>query len=81
MLSSHAFAGWEVDFFEEQTKSKKSFAMAVDAIKSFAMLWELSLSDQWEVLLVDGKPAAELGLRVLVGGYSLPRLRGPCAQE
>ena len=65
-----AFAGWEVDFFEEQTKSKKSFAMAVDAIKSFAMLWELSLSDQWEVLLVDGKPAAELGLRVFVGDYS-----------
>jgi hypothetical protein len=65
-----AFAGWELDFFEEQTKSKKSFAMAVDAIKSFHMLWELSLSDQWEVLLVDGKPAAELGLRVLVGGYA-----------
>ncbi len=66
----HAFATWEVDFFDEITKSKKSFPMAVDAIKSFHMLWQLSLEDQWEVLQVNGAPAAELGLRVTIGEYS-----------
>ena len=65
----HAFITWEVDLLEEHQKSKKSFAMAVDAIRSFYLLWTGTLSLEWEVLLIDGKPAAELGLRVNVGEY------------
>lgn len=65
----HAFVSWEVDLLEEHKKSRKSFAMAVDAIRSFYLLWTDSLGLEWEVLLIDGKPAAELGLRVNIGAY------------
>ena len=64
-----AFATWEVDLLDEIPKSKKSFAMAVDAIRSFYLLWNESLGHEWEVLYIDGNPAAELGLRVTVGDY------------
>ena len=64
-----AFLGWEVGLLEEHSKSKKSFATAVEAIKNFYTLWSAGLGEEWEVLLVDGKPAAELGLRVIVGDF------------
>ena len=64
-----AFLGWEVDLLEEHSKSKKSFATAVEAIKNFHTLWDSGLGEEWEVLMVDGKPAAELGLRVIVGDF------------
>lgn len=64
-----AYLGWEVDLLEEHSKSKKSFATAVEAIQNFYRLWVDSLAVEWEVLYVDGKPAAELGLRVTVGEF------------
>jgi len=65
-----AFVTWEVDLLEEIPKSKKSFATAIEAINSFHFLWVNSLGEEWEVLLVDGKPAAELGLRIIIGEYN-----------
>ena len=65
-----AFSTWEVELLDEIQKSKKSFAMAVDAIRSFYLLWNESLGQEWEVLYIDGNPAAELGLRIKVGEYT-----------
>ena len=63
------FLSFEADLLEPH-KSKKSFALAVEAAASFKMLWDEQLSMEWEVLFIDGKPAAELGLRVQIGSYT-----------
>ena len=60
---------FEADLMELH-KSKKSFALAVEAAASFKVLWDEQLSVEWEVFYVDGKPAAELGLRVEIGSYT-----------
>lgn len=64
----HMFLTFEADLLEVH-KSKKSFALAVEAVSSFKLLWDEQLSMEWEVLYVEGKPAAELGLRVSIGNY------------
>lgn len=47
----------------------KSFATALEAIRTFEILWREQLSLEWEVFYVNGKPAAELGLLIHIGPY------------
>lgn len=64
------FLKFSVGPLYEDPKNKKSWAMAVEALRSFKMLWDEQLSLEWEVCSIDGKPVAELGLSVTIDAYT-----------
>lgn len=60
-----AFLAWDVDLYDEETKARKSFAWAVNALEKFVPYARNILKD-WEIAYFDGKPAKELSFQVLL---------------
>lgn len=62
------FLAWDCDLLAENDKQKKSFFRAVAALLQFR---ELCLSgvagEEWEVAVLEGRPAAELSFRIDLG--------------
>ena len=58
------FATWEVDFFEENPKQKKSIAHAVAAVQMLHAKMQDGFLSEYVVAKFKGEPAAELSFRV-----------------
>lgn len=68
------FLFWKPDLWASNEKQKKSFWLAIAAIQNFLHLRANGYLKDWELVYVEGKPAAELSFVVeLPGGF---RYRG-----
>lgn len=61
-----AFMMWSQDIFLEDKKAKKSFWRALVAIKQFIALREHGYLKEYELMSYEGKPATELGFRIIM---------------
>ena len=57
---------WSGDLLAELPRKKKSFWYAMAAIKRFIALREQGYLNEYELLYVDGKPAVELGFKIIM---------------
>lgn len=55
---------WKCDLFDENTKQKKSFFHALNALHQFWAAQDDGLFADYEVAYFDGKPAAELSFKI-----------------
>ena len=60
----YLFCSWSVDLLAEDTKRKKSFFLALAAIKQFYFLRSNGYLSDWELVEYNGKPAVELSFAV-----------------
>lgn len=63
------FMKWDLDLDFSDNKARKSFWFAIDAVQRFQIARECTDLVNWEPVVLDGKPAAELGFRIVVGEY------------
>lgn len=69
-----AFLTWDVDIFDENSRQKKSFWLAIFALQKFMFMKEHGFLDDYELVYYEGKPAIELSFQILLpGGF---RYRG-----
>lgn len=61
-----AFMMWSQDLYMEDEQAKKSFWRALVAIKQFISLREHGYLKEYELMTYNGKPAVELGFRILM---------------
>lgn len=65
------FISWPCDFIAENEKQKKSLAHAVAAIQMFDSMRQGGFLNEYEIATYQGKPAAELGFKILLpSGFS-----------
>lgn len=67
----YLFCSWPVELFAENTKQKKSFFLALAAIKQFYFLKDNGYLSEWELVTYNGEPAVELSFSVaLPNGFN-----------
>lgn len=59
------FLSWNVDLAEENIKQNKSFWLAMIAIERFISMREMGFLQDYELLTYNGRPAVELGFRII----------------
>lgn len=59
-----AFIAWDTDFLAEDQKKGKSFPFAIEAIRQFVPEIRV-LGTEWELATLNGRPAIELGVRII----------------
>ena len=66
-----AFLHWDADLLDENTRQKKSFWLALFAIKKFIAMRENGYLDEYDLVYYKGKPAVELSFQIMLpGGFS-----------
>lgn len=60
------FLAWDVDLLDEDPKRKKSFWLAMFAVKRFIALRESGFLEDYELVYYKGKPAVELSFQILL---------------
>lgn len=63
------FMMWDMDLDFLDAKAGKSFWYAIEAVRRFQVMMEASELHDWRPLIIDDKPAAELGFRIRAGDY------------
>lgn len=58
------FLEWDVDLLDNNPKQKKSFWLAMFAVKKFMTLREAGFLDEYELVYYKGKPAVELSFQI-----------------
>ena len=63
------FLAWDMDIDFVDAKAGKSLWFAIEAIQYFEAALQATDLRNWEPVIIDGKPAAELGFRIKAGSY------------
>ena len=60
------FLSWDVDLLDDNPRQKKSFWLALFAVKKFIALRAKGFLDSYELVVYNGKPAVELAFQILL---------------
>ena len=63
------FLAWDMDIDFVDLKAGKSLWFAIEAIQHFEAALQATDLRNWEPVIIDDKPAAELGFRIKAGSY------------